>query len=139
MCVFWFAFASSPSACQELLLDTAATAPPSLESEIESLKLRLSDLELAQKVTTPTLANSKTKPNETSAKSAEAKDKTSKRDVPADKWAVTLGGHVQLDYINWAQADPAIPNTFDYFEFRRLRLVADGVGYGVFDFRLQLR
>jgi phosphate-selective porin OprO/OprP len=58
--------------------------------------------------------------------------------VPADKWAVTLGGHVQLDYINWAQADPAIPNTFDYFEFRRLRLVADGVGYGVFDFRLQL-
>jgi len=134
MCVFWFAFASSPSVCQERLLDTAATAPRSLES----LKLRLSDLELAQKVTTPTLANSKTKPNETSAKSAESKDKTSKRDVPADKWAVTFGGHVQLDYINWAQADPAIPNTFDYFEFRRLRLVADGVGYGVFDFRFQL-
>lgn len=62
----------------------------------------------------------------------------------SDKWSVKLGGHVQLDYINWASADSAIagpaaePGTKDYFEFRRLRLVADGTGYGVFDFRLQM-
>jgi phosphate-selective porin OprO/OprP len=108
LCVFGLALACAPSLGQELLLDARTTTPEPLQTEIESLKLRLSELELTQEV------------------------------PPADKWTVTLGGHVQLDYINWAQADPAIPNTFDYFEFRRLRLVASGVGYGVFDFRLQM-
>jgi len=55
-----------------------------------------------------------------------------------EKWTVKLGGHVQMDYINWANADPAIVGARDYFEFRRLRLVAEGTGYGVFDFRLQM-
>lgn len=62
-------------------------------------------------------------------------------DVSSEKWTVKLGGHVQLDYVNWANADPAItgaPGTSDYFEFRRLRLTADGTGYGVLDFRLQM-
>ncbi len=67
------------------------------------------------------------------------KDAAKAKDT-SDKWAVKLGGHVQLDYVNWANGDSAIPadSTRDYFEFRRLRLVADGTGYGVFDFRLQL-
>jgi phosphate-selective porin OprO/OprP len=60
------------------------------------------------------------------------------QDISTDKWTVKLGGHVQLDYINWANADPAIAGTQDYFEFRRLRLVADGTGYGQCDFRLQM-
>lgn len=66
------------------------------------------------------------------------------QDMSTDKWTVKLGGHVQLDYINWAHADEAIvdnapaPGPKDYFEFRRLRLVADGTGYGVYDFRLQM-
>jgi len=61
-----------------------------------------------------------------------------------NQWTVKLGGHVQMDSINWANADSAItgpaaaPGTKDYFEFRRLRLTADGKGYGVFDFRLQM-
>lgn len=59
-------------------------------------------------------------------------------DLSSEKWTVKLGGHVQLDYINWANADPAIVGAQDYWEFRRLRLVADGTGYGVFDFRLQM-
>lgn len=61
-------------------------------------------------------------------------------DVSADKWTVRLGGHVQADLVEWANKDPAItsPLARDYFEFRRLRLVADGAGYGVYDFRLQL-
>ena len=33
--------------------------------------------------------------------------------------------------------DPQVP-AFNYVEFRRLRLMADGVGYGVYDFRLQI-
>src|SRR5262245_39068208 len=59
-------------------------------------------------------------------------------DLSSEKWTVKLGGHVQTDYILWANADPAIDGDQNYFEFRRLRLVADGTGYGVFDFRLQM-
>jgi phosphate-selective porin OprO and OprP len=58
-------------------------------------------------------------------------------DMSADKWNVKLGGHMQLDSINWANTDPQVP-AFNYIEFRRLRLMADGVGYGVYDFRLQI-
>ena len=58
--------------------------------------------------------------------------------MSTEKWTVKLGGHVQLDYINWADAqDPPVP-ALNYFEFRRLRLMADGTGYGVYDFRLQI-
>ncbi|MFO1092373.1 MAG: porin [Planctomycetaceae bacterium] len=59
-------------------------------------------------------------------------------DVSEDKWNVKMGGDVQGDYINWADHSRSIPNTHDYFEFRRLRLTADGTGYGVYDFRLQM-
>jgi phosphate-selective porin OprO and OprP len=59
-------------------------------------------------------------------------------DVSNEKWTVKLGGHVQLDYITWADADPAIDGADNYFSYRRLRLVADGTGYGQVDFRLQM-
>ncbi len=55
-----------------------------------------------------------------------------------------MGGHAQMDYVNWLNPDHAItgpaatPGTKDYFEFRRLRLTAEGTGYGVYDFRLQM-
>ena len=95
-------------------------------SELEQLKKRIDELERTNKSDTK----------------SKAKSSSNSKDVPGavspDKWTVKLGGHVQMDYINWAQADPAIPNTEDYFEFRRLRLVADGTGYGVYDFRLQM-
>jgi phosphate-selective porin OprO and OprP len=59
------------------------------------------------------------------------------KDLSGEKWTVKLGGHVQMDYIQWAHADPPVPGE-NYFEFRRLRLMADGTGYGQFDFRLQI-
>lgn len=59
-------------------------------------------------------------------------------DVSNEKWTVKLGGHVQMDYVTWANADPAIADSQNYFNFRRLRLVADGTGYAQFDFRLQM-
>src|SRR5262245_30267147 len=64
-------------------------------------------------------------------------------DLSTEKWTVKLGGHVQMDYIQWLQNEPPpVPNPQgfgkNYFEFRRLRLTADGTGYGVFDFRLQM-
>jgi phosphate-selective porin OprO/OprP len=58
-------------------------------------------------------------------------------DMSSEKWNVKLGGHFQLDSINWADHDPQVP-AFNYIEFRRLRLLADGVGYGVYDFRLMI-
>ncbi len=65
---------------------------------------------------------------------------TAKPKDDPNKWTVKFGGHVQLEYVNWANGDSAIPaaDTRDYFEFRRLRLMAEGTGYGVFDFRLQM-
>lgn len=60
------------------------------------------------------------------------------RDLSGDKWAVKLGGHMQLDSINWSNVEnPPVP-AYNYVEFRRLRLMADGVGYGVYDFRIQI-
>lgn len=59
-------------------------------------------------------------------------------DLSSEKWTVKLGGHMQADMIHWVSADdPPIPAR-NYFEFRRLRLLADGTGYGVFDFRIQI-
>jgi phosphate-selective porin OprO and OprP len=61
-------------------------------------------------------------------------------DMSTDKWTVKLGGHMQADFIHWADTAPTItdPSANDYFEFRRLRLLADGTGYGVYDFRIQI-
>jgi phosphate-selective porin OprO/OprP len=61
-----------------------------------------------------------------------------RKDVSDEKWTIKLGGHVQLDYITWADADPAIVGADNYFNYRRLRLVADGTGFEQFDFRLQM-
>lgn len=91
----------------------------SAESEIEALKKRLEALEKKNKGT-----EEKTK-----------QDPNAKSDK---KWNVKLGGHIQMDYVTWANADDAIPETQNYFNFRRLRLVADGTGYEQFDFRLQM-
>lgn len=89
------------------------------ESEIEALKKRLEALENKNKGT-----EEKTK-----------QDPNAKSDK---KWNVKLGGHIQMDYVTWANADDSIPETQNYFNFRRLRLVADGTGYEQFDFRLQM-
>lgn len=114
---------------------TAQTDAQRTEADIESLEVRLAQLEalLAKRDETGV------KKGEADKKPADSKDKT---DNPLDKfkekWNVKLGGHVQLDYVNWANASPVIAGAQDYFEFRRLRLAADGTGYGVYDFRLQM-
>lgn len=58
-------------------------------------------------------------------------------DLSADKWTLKPGAQMQLDSINWVDHTETIP-AFNYVEFRRLRLMVDGVGYGVYDFRVQL-
>lgn len=94
------------------------------ETELDALAQRIDDLETQLK-----------------KQKADA-DKKDKAVNPLDKfketWNVKLGGHVQIEYVNWANNSPAITGAQDYFEFRRLRLVADGTGYGQYDFRLQM-
>jgi phosphate-selective porin OprO and OprP len=109
----------------------------------KDLAARVADLEKA-------LAEANEKNKQREQKEKEAKEKADREkadtdrkksdwvDVSQEKWTVKLGGHIQMDYINWANADPAISDTQNYFSYRRLRLVADGTGYGVFDFRLQM-
>ncbi len=109
----------------------------------KDLVARVADLEKALAE-----ANEKSKKREQKEKEAQEKVDLEKAeadrkkndwvDASQEKWSVKLGGHIQMDYINWANADPAIVDADNYFSYRRLRLVADGTGYGVFDFRLQM-
>jgi len=108
---------------------TGTEAPQSPTDELDEIMGRLDALE-----------KSLAKPPEekkAADKAAEKKPIDDWVDLSAEKWTVKLGGHVQMDYINWADHDPQVPAN-NYFEFRRLRLMADGVGYGVYDFRLQM-
>ena len=121
----------------------AADSRESLDtaSELEALRRRLGELERAEQKRTTNEA--KRSADERAKKEEEARKIGDWLDVSTDKWTVKLGGHVQMDYVNWINPDHAItpaagPGTQDYFEFRRLRLTADGTGYGVYDFRLQM-
>jgi phosphate-selective porin OprO/OprP len=63
-------------------------------------------------------------------------------DTSTEEYSVKLGGRIQADYITFAHQDApsraAFGNIPNYAEFRRLRLVASGNGYGVYDYRFQL-
>jgi phosphate-selective porin OprO/OprP len=116
--------------------ETEATAPEPPLDDYDLLLKRIEELETAEAKRT---AGEKMKADdEKKKKDDEAQKALDWIDMSTDKWTVKLGGHVQVEYINWADATSTIPNTNDYFEFRRLRLVADGTGYGVYDFRLQM-
>jgi phosphate-selective porin OprO/OprP len=115
---------------------TQGTNDASFESELMRLQERIDQLETAEKKRTE--ADTKKKEDEAKKKEDEARKAEGWQDMSSDAWSVKLSGHIQMDYINWANADPNIAGTEDYFEFRRLRLLADGTGYGQLDFRLQV-
>lgn len=133
----------SVSDSESVLETTSSTTKGAPEGETistESLARRVGELERELK----TIKSAKAEPKKDETKS-DAKAADGWQDMSNDKWTVKLGGHIQLEYVNWVNPDSAIkgpaagPNgTADYFEFRRLRLVADGTGYGMFDFRLQM-
>jgi len=107
----------------------------SSEIDVESLYAKILALEEAELKRTA---------NELKKKSESDKAPKSWSERSKEKWTVKLGGHIQMDSINWADASPSIvaappiPGPENYVSFRRLRLVADGTGYGVYDFRLQM-
>lgn len=117
---------------------TAKSNVPPMEQadEIQFLRQRLEILEKAEQKRAE--AESKKSADEQALKAAEAAKNHDWIDLSSEKWNVKLGGHIQLDYVNWANTDPAIEGAQDYIAYRRLRLIADGTGYGVFDFRLQM-
>jgi phosphate-selective porin OprO/OprP len=110
-----------------------ASGAPASDNELDDVLRRLDAIEKS-------LAKSPEgdKASEKSAeKAGETKPADEWVDLSGEKWTVKLGGHVQMDQILWADHDPQVPAD-NYFEFRRLRLMADGVGYGVYDFRIQI-
>ena len=116
---------------------------PEMRAEFDRMKRRLDQLEQADKKRTET--DQKKKADEANKKDEEKKKKEADsrkaedwQDLSADKWNVKLGGHIQMEEILWPSASDSIQGAQNYFEFRRLRLVADGQGYGVYDFRLQM-
>ena len=117
-------------------VEAAEPEPAGPADEVQVLRARLDLLEKAEKKRAA--GEAKKSADEQAKKEAEVAKAIDWVDMSTDKWTVKLGGHVQLDYINWAHADDAIVGADDYFAYRRLRLVADGTGYGVFDFRLQM-
>lgn len=115
---------TAPSADPAAAVSYQPQQPTATGSELDELKSRLAAVERAQ---------SKAKPEKPDKPAGDGWV-----DVSNEKWNVKLGGHIQMDYVTWANADPAIANAQNYFNYRRLRLVADGTGYGQFDFRLQM-
>jgi phosphate-selective porin OprO and OprP len=111
-------------------------APAIDVDESARLRARIEQLEAAEK--RRATAEQKRSADEKAKKADEASKAADWQDMSTDKWNVKLGGHVQLDYVNWMQASDSIVGDQDYTEFRRVRLVADGTGYGVYDFRLQM-
>ena len=126
-----------------------STENDSVNEEVKQLRTRLEALEKAAKKEREAKEKQAQEKVEKEKQDKEAKEKEKQeaekkkalgewQDVSSEKWNVKLGGHVQMDYINWAKSDPDIIGDDNYFSFRRLRLVADGTGYGQFDFRLQM-
>ena len=66
-------------------------------------------------------------------------------DVTDEEWItvrgggqrITWGGRIETDTVNWARADE-FGGQSNYVEFRRLRLMASGEGYGIYDYQLEL-
>ncbi len=129
-------FQPTPPAPVPLTVDPALwTATEATESA--SILERLARLEQFAAESTAAQGGAAPSAPKPAAPKADNKEKDGWTDLSNEKWTVKLGGHVQMDYINWAYADPPVPGE-NYFEFRRLRLLADGTGYGQYDFRLQI-
>lgn len=87
---------------------TYAIAPsPEVEFDSESVRGLLEQLTDRVKE----LEEQQTANKSTAAKEEKPADSKA---PPKDKWKVNLGGHMQLDSIFWADADPAIPETHNF-------------------------
>ena len=74
--------------------------------DVETLLQHIEELEAAEAARTA--KEQKKAEDEKLKKEEEEKKALDWVDLSSEKWTVKLGGHVQMDYINWADADPAI-------------------------------
>ena len=113
ICTACFAVShSGVGLAQDLTLEGLNSSEPG-ELSVESLELqnRLEELnDRIRKLEAASKDSSKTK----------TKSAASTTEIPSDKWSVKLGGHFQTDFVTWANADPSIPGTQNYANFRRL-------------------
>jgi phosphate-selective porin OprO/OprP len=62
--------------------------------------------------------------------------------VSGDGRRISWGGRIDTDTVNWARDDdfsgPTAIGQPNYVEFRRLRLMASGQGYGIYDYQLEI-
>ncbi len=124
----------------------AEPADEAMSPELQEVLKRLDAVEKELADTKKAAAKSGDKKADDKAKDSKDKDKKDPlagwTDTSTEKWTLKLGGHLQMDWINWADKNPASlaadPLARDYFEFRRARLLADGTGYGVYDFRFMI-
>lgn len=124
------------------------------ESRIHQLERQLTDKEIAPSAKAgqadqapsgalESIADKKdeAKPAAKSHAKADAK-KDGFLSVATEKFTVRLGGRVDLDYVNFLRQDTAntaaVGDLDDFFEMRRLRLSAEGEGYGIFDYKVEL-
>jgi len=62
-------------------------------------------------------------------------------DTSQEKWKVSWGGRVMVDYVNWADQDLGYGGANagqNYIEMRRARFRADGEGYGIYFWQIEL-
>jgi phosphate-selective porin OprO/OprP len=134
LAIYLCAWACSPAWAQALPSSDATSAAGSddLAERIEALERSFELFQQDKK--------NLDQPGEANKQKSASQKASPEPKKPADSegWKVKLGGHIQMDYITWPNADPAITDAVNYFNYRRLRLVADGTGYDQLDFRLQM-
>ena len=54
-------------------------------------------------------------PNDSKPIEKEIASQADKKYKDDEQWKVKLGGHMQMDYVLWANAAPSIPDTYNYF------------------------
>jgi len=62
-------------------------------------------------------------------------------DAHGEKWQITWGGRVMVDYVNWAAQDAGYGGANigrNYLEMRRARFRAEGNGYGIYFWQIEL-
>ncbi|MCY2973846.1 MAG: porin [Planctomycetota bacterium] len=138
--------ASDPVPSDPAVVGIQLVDPDTNRIDVDSLYAKILALEEAElnRSASEAKAAEKKAADDFSKKSVFRKAPNSWSERSKEEWDVKLGGHIQIDTINWANASPSIialppnPGPTNYLAFRRLRLVADGTGYGVYDFRLQM-
>ena len=134
---------------QESSSETEAQAPPELDPQVWNLYERLEAQDARiQDLESRLLRNEQQiralpvvlQPDNGDIKSLQRIERSRAEgvvDTHEEGWVHTWGGRIMGDAVYWIDQDAGVGGT-DYFEFRRIRLFAEGTGYGVYDYAVEL-